>query len=116
MSAARIAPSRLARDPFGHIVRGLRVDSFRTFYGQVGENVYGLTGSADEMPRSRACTCLLHFVDTDILARQPILQSLARVVDHFVGERVQFQRDVEPQRPGGLEVDDELELGRLFDG
>jgi hypothetical protein len=44
------------------------------------------------------------------------LQSLAGVIDHFVGEGVQFQRDVEPERLSGLEVDDELELSRLFDG
>src|SRR6476660_6805188 len=36
-----------------------------------------------------------------------------RSFDYLVGERKDFRRDVEAKRPGGLEVDRQLELGRL---
>src|SRR5215218_1735839 len=35
--------------------------------------------------------------------------------DHFVGEREQRMRDGNAEHPGGLGVDDELELARLHD-
>src|SRR5215211_2669059 len=40
---------------------------------------------------------------------------LAHLFDHLVGAREQRGRDVEPERLGGLDVDHELELGRLLD-
>src|ERR1700674_2349126 len=36
--------------------------------------------------------------------------------DYFVGKRAYFFGKIEPERLGGLEIDDELELGRLLDG
>jgi len=36
--------------------------------------------------------------------------------DHLVRGGEQRLRDVQPQRLGGLEIDDQLELGRLLDG
>src|SRR5262249_3723341 len=39
----------------------------------------------------------------------------AASIDHLVGEREQLRRHVEPKRPGGLEVDDQLEFGRILD-
>jgi hypothetical protein len=35
--------------------------------------------------------------------------------DHLVGEGPQLQRDIDVERLGGLQVDDELELGRQLD-
>ena len=35
--------------------------------------------------------------------------------DHLVGEREQRRRDGEAKGLGGLEIDDEIELGRLLD-
>jgi hypothetical protein len=39
----------------------------------------------------------------------------AELFDHLVGARDQRRRHVEAERPGGLEVDNQLELGRLHD-
>src|SRR5215216_97857 len=39
----------------------------------------------------------------------------AALFDHFVGEREQRMRDGNAEHPGGLGVDDELELARLHD-
>src|SRR6267154_1908178 len=36
--------------------------------------------------------------------------------DHFVGTGYECRRDVEPKGLRGLEIDRQLELGRLFDG
>src|SRR6516164_1252622 len=36
----------------------------------------------------------------------------ARLLDHLIGEREQFIRHGQPERLGGLESDDHLELGR----
>jgi hypothetical protein len=33
--------------------------------------------------------------------------------DHLVGQREQRRRNFKPERFGGLQIDDELELGRL---
>src|SRR6516165_7548990 len=38
---------------------------------------------------------------------------LAHSFDHLVGQREQRWRNFQPERPGSLEIDDELELGRL---
>src|SRR5262249_47401856 len=43
-------------------------------------------------------------------------RTLASLFDHLVGEREQLGRNVEAQHLGGLEIDDQLELGRLLDG
>src|SRR5262249_43427617 len=39
----------------------------------------------------------------------------AESFDHLVGDREHARRNVETKRLGGLEIDDELELGRLND-
>jgi hypothetical protein len=39
-----------------------------------------------------------------------------RLLDHLVGEREQRWRNCEAECPGRLQVDDQLELRRLFDG
>jgi hypothetical protein len=48
---------------------------------------------------------------------QPTLKFFIGVglFDHLVGERAQLERHVEAERLGGLEVDHQLELGRLRD-
>ena len=38
------------------------------------------------------------------------------LLDHIVGDREQLSRDVETERPRGLEVDNEFKLGRLHHG
>src|SRR2546427_2333718 len=40
---------------------------------------------------------------------------LAHSLDHLVGKRKQLVRHREAERLGGFEIDDQLELGRLFD-
>jgi hypothetical protein len=42
-------------------------------------------------------------------------QQTASSVDHFVGEREQRVRDSNAERPGGVEVHDQFEFGRLHD-
>jgi hypothetical protein len=41
--------------------------------------------------------------------------AIFRSFDHLVGEREQRGRNGQPQGPGRLEIDHQLELGRLFD-
>src|ERR1700704_6556103 len=40
---------------------------------------------------------------------------LAHLFDHLVGGHEELVRHVEAERPGGLSVDDQLELARLHD-
>jgi len=40
-------------------------------------------------------------------------RTLAELLDHLVGGHEQFVRHDEAELPGGLRVDDQLELGRL---
>src|SRR5438309_11996411 len=40
---------------------------------------------------------------------------LAHLLDHLVGDGEQSRREGEAECPGGVEVDHELELGRLHD-
>src|SRR5262245_66035288 len=42
-------------------------------------------------------------------------QQTASLFDHLVGEREELVRHVQAERPRGLEVDDQLELGRQYD-
>ena len=49
---------------------------------------------------------MIHFAGT----------SRAALFDHLVGAGEQRFGDREPKRPGGDEVDDQIELGRLLDG
>jgi hypothetical protein len=39
-----------------------------------------------------------------------------KLLDHLVGKREHGQRDVEPERIGGLEVDHQFEFGRPLNG
>src|SRR5438105_1940154 len=41
--------------------------------------------------------------------------TMARLFDHLVGEREQLVWNIEVERPRRLDVDDQLELGRLHD-
>ena len=43
-------------------------------------------------------------------------QPLDGLLDDFIGAPEEGRRDGEPERPGGFEIDHQLELGRLFDG
>ena len=45
------------------------------------------------------------------MGRRPVGNSL----DHLVGEGEQFVWNLEAKRPGGVEVDDQIEFGRLYD-
>ena len=49
------------------------------------------------------------------MCQTPALQQRTSLFDHLVGEYEQRRRHVEAKRPCGLEVDPELELGRLLD-
>jgi hypothetical protein len=42
-------------------------------------------------------------------------QQTAQLLDHLVGQRYQFGRHTEAESPCRLEVDDQFELGRLYD-
>ena len=41
--------------------------------------------------------------------------SISTSLDHLVGDGKESRRHLDAERPGGLQVDDELELGRLHD-
>src|SRR5215207_6430858 len=79
-----------------------------------GRPSYGLTGApwwawspagqVDGPARERACCELLWG------SAYPGL-----LLDHLIGACEERGRDREPERLGGLEVDDKLELGRLLD-
>ena len=47
--------------------------------------------------------------------RAPKDQAVPVSFDYLVGSGEQGQRNVDPQSPGGLEIDDRDELGRVFD-
>jgi hypothetical protein len=49
-----------------------------------------------------------------LLAVQP-RRTAAASFDHLVGAGEQRRRNIDPERLGGPEVDDKLELGRLLD-
>jgi hypothetical protein len=49
------------------------------------------------------------------MCQTPALQQRTSLFYHLVGECEQRRRHVEAKRPCGLEVDPELELGRLLD-
>ena len=40
----------------------------------------------------------------------------ASLLDHLIGASEQRRRHVEPKRAGGGQIDDEIELGRLYHG
>jgi hypothetical protein len=46
----------------------------------------------------------------------PRSSNSAALLDHLVGEVEHIRRNREAERLGSLEVDDQLELGRLLDG
>jgi len=43
------------------------------------------------------------------------LSNLASLFDHLVGKHKQIRRNIQPEPPGDLEIDDQIELARLFD-
>src|SRR5262249_44588243 len=39
---------------------------------------------------------------------------MMQLFDHLIGDLPEMQRHIEAERPGGLEIDEKLELGRLL--
>ena len=47
--------------------------------------------------------------------RPTALQQKSVLFDHLVGEHEEVVWHFDPERPGGVEIDDEIEFGRLLD-
>src|SRR5262249_38102694 len=63
-----------------------------------------------------SCRLLMGSAIAEVAERSPSLQSrCAASFDHLVCARVQRWRHVEAERPGGLEIDHEVEPGRIDD-
>ena len=74
-------------------------------------------------PREHVCPLLPESgqtgrrLGTSALCHKPTLQrsKKAALFDHLVGELLEMQGNVQTERPGGLEVDDQFKLGGLLD-
>src|SRR5262245_14646162 len=76
-----------------------------------------------EVTRSRMSASPLKADNLHTISASPLsaitgreqVQQTAFLLDHLVGEQLQRVRHIETERPGRLQIDDELKLGRLQD-
>src|SRR5262245_24358981 len=67
----------------------------------------------DGLRRSTHPSCYACLARTAAPTR-PITLSCLPSLDHLVGASNELRRDIKPERFGGFDVDDELDLGRRF--
>ena len=101
---------------------------FATFmFGQLQSRVRGNGNFSDfllstflmsAVPRSLPILCvaaLRRFVPGAVVSRCSNPYAELDLLDHFVGSDEQHRRDFETKRPGGSQVDHQIEPGRLHD-